>query len=219
MYETSTGDRAICGAEQKLFVELLHVIILMLEDEEAEFGIASFDATSRGSRVSAVLDATYGLFSQQGPAMRRAAYIDAAIAAVLECALMLIREELDDSRDGRVRQYWRRLTRDAARQFGLDVPETSSENLEEWRRVKDQLLWRWAHESFASELYFDVPPVIASVMKKTLCLPDDYFVRIPEDPHAEETSSYTAAIRQFAILRRTSPTNSADTTVNKISPN
>ena len=219
MYETSTGNRAVCGAEQKLFVELLGVVVLMLEDDEAEFGIASFDASSRGSRVSAVLDATYGLFAHQRPPMRRAAYIDAAIAAVLECAVMLIHEEMDDTMDGRVRLFWRRLTRDAARQFGLDAPETCSENLEEWRSVKDQLLWRWAHESYASELYFDVPPVIASVMKKTLCLPDDYFVRVPEDPRVEETSSYTEAIRQFAILRRQTATNDAETRASKFSPN
>ncbi len=200
MYKTTSGIRSRIGAEERLFLESLGIVMLMLEDEQAEFGIPLFDALPHSSKLAALFDASRALLEKHRPLARRAAYIDAAFAAVHECTYSLIRMEVEESLNVHSSQYWRSLARNAALQAGIDCPAAANLDLLDWCLVKENLVLNVVHEDFASEFCMDMDPYLASAIKQSVGLPDDYFIKIPDDPPAERVEAYKRMLFHFGAM-------------------
>ena len=134
MYHTPSGDRVLLGAERRLFMQSLGMIVDLLATDDMEFGIDPFDQLQPNQKLVVLYNSARGLLRPNEPPPMLTAFIEAAVATVYEFAEDQLNQEIGDPELRRRTPYWRRLVLEAAReQVELDeMPDDTSCDKEEW---------------------------------------------------------------------------------------
>lgn len=109
MWRTQYGDRALGGAEAKVFAEaLLNLLVEITEFDfdDYELGIKCFDTLTFGQKIYVLATIANGLFRKDVKPVELTAVLEGAIAAVFEYLRHKIIIEIDESELG---TDWREL--------------------------------------------------------------------------------------------------------------
>ncbi len=205
MWRTQYGDRALEGAEAKVFAEALLSLLdeaVMGTLDDYELGIEVFDNLTFGQRIATLSIIGNGLLRRDTPPVRLTAVLEGAIAAVFQHIQDLITFEIDTPEFG---TSWRELVIAARRQTEGDdaeraqIPEPTCQDLDEWdlqmQELSDAVLWDGDYQD--AQLYIDFPPEESKELRGLMGIPKDYFTAIAEDLTDKEAK---ARIRQLRKL-------------------
>ena len=193
MYKSSIGIRVLQGAERRLFIESLAMIVDLLTDDDFPTEIAIFDDLTRNQRIAVYHNVARALLAEDEPPPRLTAVIEAAVASVYRFAGDMLDLELSDVAAGLEggelgRSDWRanRAGRGAGGR-GKRLPDPDETDPDAWERVLDRLqdrvLWDNDWEMVAA---LDAAPDRARRVKRELGIAEDYFVAVPPDPRDAE---------------------------------
>lgn len=197
MYQTPCGDRILEGAERRLYEESLGVMVDFLADGDFEIGVTLFDQMQLGSKLVALYESGRALLRTEEPAPARAAYLEAAIAAVYHHVLMMVEMEIGDESLGVSPYHWRTLVADAAVASDdiEESPAIPSRSLLEWDLVieclAEAVLW---DRDFEIEEHLDADPESSNAIKTMLGIPPNYYSAIPLDPPDHQINLYFDAL-------------------------
>ncbi len=96
MYHTPGGDRLLLGAERSFFMQSLAMIVDMLADGDAEFGVAPFDDLQRNQKLVVLYHSARALLRPNEPVPNLTAVVESAVATVYEFARQRVYAEIDD---------------------------------------------------------------------------------------------------------------------------
>lgn len=216
MYRTSQGERTLQGAERRLFVESLGMIVDYLSTDDYEAGIAQFDDLQRNQKIAVLLGVSKALLRDNVSAPPLKAASEAAVAAVYRHVQERVADEiemlgscqLEGEEDAWGEEpddagpSWRTLVRDACQETLRvdDLPATDEANTEKWSFLvdclQDQVLWDSDWEITEPQ---DVAPDQRQDIGQKMGIEDDYYVWIPPDP------TDGSAARMLAELQHLTP--------------
>ena len=197
MYHTPSGDRVLLGAERRLFMQSLGMIVDLLATDDMEFGIDPFDQLQPNQKLVVLYNSARGLLRPNEPPPMLTAFIEAAVATVYEFAEDQLNQEIGDPELRRRTPYWRRLVLEAAReQVELDeMPDDTSCDKEEWDLLLECLAVRvlWDNDYQWQETQ-DLPPEESKLLHTMLDIDDDYYADVPQDPPDDQFNLYLDAL-------------------------
>ena len=197
MYHTPSGDRVLLGAERRLFMQSLGMIVDLLATDDMEFGIDPFDQLQPNQKLVVLYNSARGLLRPNEPPPMLTAFIEAAVATVYEFAEDQLNQEIGDPELRRRTPYWRRLVLEAAReQVELDeMPDDTSCDKEEWDLLLECLAVRvlWDNDYQWQETQ-DLPPEESKLLHTMLDIDDDYYTDVPQDPPDDQFNLYLDAL-------------------------
>jgi hypothetical protein len=205
VYHTPGGNRILLGAERTFFTHTLAMIIDLLADDDAEFGIAAFDQLQRNQKLYALYKAARGLLHPDEPIPKLSAYVESSVAVVYEQAKERVFQEIDDPDVSGETSFWRRLVRDAAREQVApdELPHETDRDKEVWLVLIECLagcvLWDNDYESQES---LDLPPEKSKHLRTMLGMADDYYTDVPPDPPDEQINLYVDALKGLTVEAR-----------------
>ena len=82
MYNTPAGERVLRGAERRLFVESLGMMVDHLSTGDCDFEVAIFDNLQRNQKVAALYTIARALLCSDSPAPRLTAVVEGTVASV-----------------------------------------------------------------------------------------------------------------------------------------
>lgn len=197
------------GAERRLFVESLAMIVDNLNVTDGPFDIAVFDRLQRNQKIAVLHTMAKGLLCGQEPTPRLTASIEAAVATVFlqGCDMLSLEldEESDEPEEG-APSYpsWRELILAAGREAEIDdLASVTEDDPDEWELPLDcleaRVLWDYDWEM---EEQLDVDPDVSQEMKQKMGINDDYFITVPPDPTDEEAERLLAELRELTAEAR-----------------
>ncbi len=205
MYWTPEGERCLTGAEARLFVESLALIVDLLTCDNWSFGIAVIDDLQYGQKLVAFESMASALLCKDVPIEPLTAPIEAAVAVVFHVISEGIQDELSgDSASMRDENNaaltsWRELVLAASQETGIsdELPPADSTNLDEWQVLLECLSGRilWDEDWADGELHLDLPPEAATVVKSAMGIDGDYFTAVPRDPLDAEIPQLVSRLR------------------------
>jgi hypothetical protein len=200
VYHTPGGDRILLDAERIFFTQSLAMIVDLLADGDAEFGVAPFDDLQRTQKLVVLYKSARGLLRPNEPVPKLTAVVESAVATVYEYAKERVYEEIDDP-DSAGETFWRSLVLEAARkQVEIDeLPEDTDSDKSTWTFLVECLaggvLWDNDYESQAS---LDLPPEDSKRFRAALGMTEDYYTAIPPDPPDDQVNLYVDALMGLA---------------------
>ena len=204
MYHTPLGIRVFQGAERRLFVESLAMIVDNLSIVDGPFDIAVFDRLQRNQKIAVLHAMAKGLLCGQEPAPRLTAAIEAAVATVFLQSHAMISLELDDEfdeleEDAPPHLSWCELILAAGREAEIDdLPSVTEDDPDEWELLldclEDRVLWDCDWEM---EEQLDADPDVSQRVKREMGISDDYFIAVPPDPTDEEAERLLLELREL----------------------
>jgi hypothetical protein len=205
MYNTPAGERVFRGAERRLFVESLGMMIDYLSTGDCDFEIAIFDNLQRNQKLAALRSIARALLCNDSPAPRLTAVVEGAVASVYQHAREMLFQEIefpDDDLDDRgscCMPTWRELALAAGRESELEeLPTPESRDKEHWDFLmlclEGKVLW---DNDWEADDRLDVAPEESRRLKSELGIPDDYYIAIPPDPSDEQAEQLLAELRDL----------------------
>ena len=205
-YRTPLGIRYLKGAERRLICDgIWGASDSILEDEcgQCEFrsSVAVFENLEHIEKQLALLRISQALLTDTGNrVLRRAAYLEGAIAAVYEFIVTRIEVEIDSERNevnsnsGLEEDvfYWRELTHQAAIETKLvsKPPRVESRRRKEWDFTLSCLLDRILGDSDYQATYLmDSAPAKTKALMQMLGMKRNYFLIVPKVPRGETVES------------------------------
>lgn len=192
------------GAERRLFVESLGMIVDDLSVVDGPFDVEFFDRLQRNQKIATLHLMAKGLLCGQEPAPRLTAAIEAAVATVFLREHAMISLELDgefDELDEDVPPSlsWRDLILAAAREAEFDnLPSANEDDPDDWDllldRLEGQILW---DRDWEMDEQLDADPDVSRQVKQEMGINDDYFIAIPPDPTDEEAKRLLLELRDL----------------------
>jgi hypothetical protein len=196
MWHTDGGDRALEGAEARLFAEALWDFVTYLEVGEGDYdgGIGVFDRLTYGQKISLLSIIATGLLKLDEPPHKLTAVVEGAIAAVFSQLKTVVILEIEEPS---IKTQWRKMILAARREAGANkLPKASCGDEREWfteiEALSDLILWDADYES--EDLYIDKRPEEAQALKDFMGVSDDYFRDVPEDLNADEIKMKLAEV-------------------------
>lgn len=186
MYNTPAGIRILRGAERRLFVESLAMIVDNLSIGDVPFDAAVFDDLQRNQKIAVLHSVARALLCDEEPVPVLTASIEAAAAMVFRHAADMVAMELNEP-DESAGLSWRELVLAACRDAGIeglpDVLPVPDDNSDAWLLLMDCLEGRvlWDND-WEMDVCLDADPDIGRRMRRELGIDDDYFVAVPPDP-------------------------------------
>ena len=206
MYNTPAGIRILQGAERRLFVESLAMIVDDLSVGDGPFDVAAFGNLQRNQKIAVLHEVAKALLCDEEPAPELTASIEAAAAMVFRHAAGMVAMELNEPVEKAAGPSWRELVLAACRDAGIedlpDVPATD-DNPDEWALLVDCLEDRvlWDNDWEMSE-FLDVDPDVGRRMRRELGISDDYFVAVPPDPTDAQVERLLGELRELTADAR-----------------
>jgi hypothetical protein len=206
MYNTPDGIRVLQGAERRLFVESLGMLVDMLTLGEFSTDIQVLEDLTRSQTIAVYHAAARALLAEDEPPPVLTAVIEGAVAGVYRHVRDMISLELDlgemedvgDSECGDLpeRPSWRERTIAAGREVGIeDLPNPADQDLDDWdllvECLEGRVLW---DDDWDMVDHLDATPEVARRVKAKLGIADDYFVAIPDDPSDAEAARLLAEL-------------------------
>jgi hypothetical protein len=197
VYHTPGGDRILLDAERQLFTQSLAMIVDLLADGDAEFGVVPFDQLQRNQKLVVLYASARGLLRPDEPTPRLTAYIESAVATVYEHAIAQVHQEIDDPALATETRDWRRLVLAAAReQIGPEeLPDDRCTDKATWTMLVECLagcvLWDNDYECQES---LDLPPEQSRRLRLIMGMDDDYYADVPPDPTDDQAKLYVDAL-------------------------
>ena len=195
MYRTPDGIRVLQGAERRLFVESLGMIVDMLTLDEFSTDIQVLEDLTRNQRIAAYHAVARALLVKDEPPPELTAVIEGAIASVYRHVRVMISLELEqDGAEVDAVEFdfgqlpegpgWREGAIAAGREVGIEeLPEPDDRDFDHWdlliECLEGRVLW---DEDWDMVDHLDAAPEVAGRIKEELGISDDYFVAIPRDP-------------------------------------
>lgn len=207
MYWTPEGERCLLGAEARLFVESLAMVVDLLADGDWSFGIPVVDQLQYGQKL-VVFDAmASALLCKDKPRIQLTAPIEGAVAVVFKVIDECLQEELgvdhDKLRDENeeVTESWRQLVLAACQETCVadELPSCDSTDLDEWQLLLECLTARilWDEDWADADFHLDLAPETASAVKSAMGIDDEYFMVVPYDPQDAEIPKLVSRLRQL----------------------
>jgi len=207
MYWTPEGERCLLGAEAKLFVESLAVIVDLLTVDDWGFGIAVIDELQYCQKLVAFEEMASALLYKDVPVVPLTASIEGAVAVVFHIIGEGIQDELSsdstpisDENDA-TSTSWRELVLAACEETAISdgLPPGDSTDLDEWRLLLDCLAGRilWDEDWADGDLHLDLAPEAATAVKSAMGIDGDYFTAIPRDPLDAEIPKLISRLREL----------------------
>ncbi len=206
MYNTPVGIRILQGAERRLFVESLGMIVDDLSVGDGPFDVAAFGSLQRNQKIAVLHKVAKALLCDEEPAPELTASIEAAAAMVFRHAAGMVAMELNEPVEKAAGPSWRELVLAACRDAGIedlpDVPATD-DNPDAWVLLVDCLEDRvlWDNDWEMSE-FLDVDPDVGRRMRRELGISDDYFVAVTPDPTDAEVERLLGELRELTADAR-----------------
>jgi len=201
MYHTPAGDRILRGAERKLFVSSLGMVVDLLVDSdgEANFGVSSFDELQLGQKLFILYRSARGLLRPDEPVPKLTSSVEAAVATVFEHVRSMVVQEIDERALASPTPYWRSLVLDAAGEQddpAIELPQAESGDKDTWwlllECVMGAVLWDNDYEAHER---LDLPPEQSNQLKELLGVEDDYYTDVPTDPPDDQLNLYIDALK------------------------
>ena len=197
MYHTPRGDRVLHGAERRIFTQSLAMIVDLLAQGDADFGVTPFDELQWNQKVVVLYDSARALLHPTEPTPKLTANIESAVAIVYEHVKHQVDQEIDDPDISREKPFWRRLALDAAgEQVASDeLPDESNCDKETWSLLVECLAGSvlWDNDYEWQEL-LDLPPEESKTARAKLGMGDDYYTDVPPDPPDDQIKLYVDAL-------------------------
>ncbi|MCU0871575.1 MAG: hypothetical protein MUE50_04455 [Pirellulaceae bacterium] len=206
MYNTPDGIRVLQGAERRLFVESLGMLVDMLRLDELPTDIQVLDDLTQNQRIATYHAAARALLAEDEPPPALTAVIEGAVASVYRHVRDMISMELDVAEVDDVVDFdfgelpeapsWRERAVVAAREVGIeDLPNPDDQDWDDWdlliECLEGRLLW---DDDWDMVDHLDATPEVARRAKAKLGISDDYFVAIPDDPSDAEAERLLAEL-------------------------
>jgi hypothetical protein len=205
MYRTPDGIRVLQGAERRLFVESLGMLVDMLTLDEFSTDIQVLEDLTRNQRIATYHAVARALLVEDEPPPALTAVIEGTVASVYRHVRDMISLELDaadvddvDFDFGELPEgpSWRERAIAAGREVGIEeLPEPDDTDFDEWDLLigclEDHLLW---DEDWEMVDHLDASPEVARRVKQELGILDDYFVAVPNDPSDTEAEGLLAEL-------------------------
>ena len=197
MYHTPNGDRVLLGAERRLFVESLAMIVDLLATDDVAFDVIPFGDLQRTQKLLVLYTTARGLLRPDASPPKLTAFTEAAVAAVYEFASEQAKAEIDDSKLREEDLHWRRIVLAAAREQNVsdELPDDTSTDVETWMELVECLAARvlWDNDYEWQDI-LDVPPEEGRRVRGVLGVADDYYTDIPPDPPDDQFTLYLDAL-------------------------
>ena len=206
MYNTPDGIRVLQGAERRLFVESLGMLVDMLTLDSFSTEIQVLEDLTRNQRIVTYHAAARALLAEDEPPPALTAVIEGAVASVYRQVRDMISLELDvaDVDDAVEFDFgelpegpsWRERTIGAGREVGIeDLPNPDDQDFDDWdlliECLEGRVLW---DDDWDMVDHLDATPEVARRVKAKLGISDDYFVAIPDDPSDAEAERLLAEL-------------------------
>jgi hypothetical protein len=213
MYRTSVGTRVLAGAERRLFVESLGMMVDYLSTCDCEFGIPPLDELQRNQQIAVLHALARALLCPDEPPPPLTAILEAAVASVYSHAADMLAQELapepvsddpdlfgGDGGQDLPGPTWRELVLAACRQCRVDddLPAADDEHQDRWEFLLDCLQQRVLWDTdWALLEHLDADPQKSRRAKRALGIDEDYFVAVPPDPDAAEAERLLEELRDL----------------------
>ena len=201
MWHTSHGDRALHGAEARLFAEtMLSLLDEAQSDHLYDYDlVACFDNLTYGQKISVLTVIGNGLLREDVPAVPLVAVMEGGIAAVFQHLRNSVIFEIDEPDMG---NPWRKMIVAARKEMEVEeVPEPACKDQEEWdfeiQELSDYVLWDADYE--CDDLFLDRPPDEARELRDAMRIPDDYFAAIADDLTERRIEAKLAELRAVCV--------------------
>jgi len=207
MYNTPAGIRILQGAERRLFVESLAMIVDNLSVGDVPFDAAVFDDLQRNQKIAVLHTVAKALLCDEEPAPELTASIEAAAAMVFRHAADMVAMELNEPDDTAAGLSWCELVLAACRDAGIeDLPEVlpaADDNSDAWVLLVDCLEGRvlWDND-WEMDVFLDADPNVGRRMRRELGISDDYFVAVPPDPTDAQVERLLGELRELTADAR-----------------
>ena len=210
MYNTPLGIRVLQGAERRLFVESLAMIVDNLSVVDGPFEVAIFDRLQRNQKIAILHTMARALLCGQEPVPRLTAPIEAAVATVYRHMRTMISLELegeiDELEDVSTPKppSWRKRVLAAGREAEIDdLPSITEDDPEEWdlllECLEDCVLW---DNDWEMEEQLDMDPDVSQRVKREMGIADDYFIAVPPDPTDDEAGQLLSELFELTADAR-----------------
>lgn len=216
MYRTPDGIRVLQGAERRLFVESLGMLVDMLTLDEFSTDIQVLEDLTRNQRIATYHAVARALLVEDEPPPALTAVIEGAVASVYRHVRDMISFELDvvevddavDFEFGELPEgpSWRERAVAAGREAGIeDLPDPDGQDFDDWdlliECLEGRVLW---DDDWDMVDHLDAAPEVARHIKDKLGILDDYFVAIPPDPSDADAERLLAELKTLTwdTLRR-----------------
>jgi hypothetical protein len=181
------------GAERRLIVESLGMIVDMLTLDEFPTDIQVLEDLTRNQRIATYHAAARALLVEDEPPPTLTAVIEGGVASVYRQVRDMISMELDaaeldaaefDFGELPEAPSWRERAIAAGREVGIeDLPDPDDQDFDDWdlliECLEGRVLW---DDDLEMVDHLDAAPEVARRIKGELGILDDYFVAIPRDP-------------------------------------
>ena len=207
MYHTPAGIRILQGAERRLFVESLGMIVDDLSVGDGPFDVAAFGNLQRNQKIAVLHTVAKALLCNEEPAPELTASIEAAAAMVFRHAADMVSMELNEPHETTAGPLWRELIRAACHDAGIedlpDVLPATNDDPDAWTLLVDCLEGRvlWDND-WEMDQFLDADPDVGRRMRRELGISDDYFVAVPPDPTDAEVERLLGELRELTADAR-----------------
>lgn len=207
MYNTPAGIRVLQGAERRLFVESLAMIVDNLSVGDVPFDAVVFDDLQRNQKIAALHTVAKALLCDEESAPELTASIEAATAMVFRHAADMVAMELSEPDDTAAEPSWRELVLAACGDAGIDdlpdVLPATNDDCDAWLMLVDCLEGRvlWDND-WEMDVCLDADPEASRRVRRELGIDDDYFVAVPPDPTDAEVERLLGELRELTAEAR-----------------
>jgi hypothetical protein len=199
MYHTPAGDRVLRGAERRLFVHSLAIMVDLLTDSDGdcEFGTTVFDTLTQNQKVAILYKAARCLLCPDEPMPRLTAVLEGAVGTVYRFAEDLVMQEVEEPDVTRPPPTFRSLVLEAARETHVcDDDSRTNGDKADWeillKCLADRVLW---DDDFDVQDWQDANPETRLRLKQRLGIEDDYYTDVAPDPPDAQIRLYLDALR------------------------
>ena len=201
MWATESGNRVLRGAERRLFVHALNLLVSLLEefertDNEVVTGVHLFDSLEIGQKLAMLDQVANALLRSNIPAPKLTAVREATVGAIYRFLPLLVEVETEEGG-----MNLRPLIAAAAaeREIG-DIPAKSSRSLGDWEEVIEQLSMEilWDTDWDLPPEVLDLSPARRRKFASAFDIDVDYFADVAPDPTPAELKAVTKRLKAIA---------------------
>jgi hypothetical protein len=199
------GDRAMTAAEWGIFQLGLAELVAHIEDDlayendAAQTGVKVFDRLTVEQKIALLADVAEAMHDPDVPMMDLTAASEGAAEAVFVVTRALLREEIADNSDTRMRSLLVAVAKEQDFEK-VDVPSLKSRKRSDWGFLLECLEGAifWDSDWAAGDHYLDMPPQEAKAKMEYMGIDPDYFLAIPKEPNATELKAARQKLAHLA---------------------
>ncbi len=196
MYRTSNGERILLGGERRLFEDSLGMMVDHLSVCDSDFGVPAFDQLQLGQKLYALYRAGRALLHPDEPPPEKAAFLEAAVAAVYQHVFDMVVLEIEEP-DFAPQPSWRQRVVEAARESENieEVPPVNSRDKDTWEVMVDCLADDIIGDrDFEMQVHLDADPEKSREVKEMMGISKDYYTTVAYDPPDDQVNLYIDAL-------------------------